>query len=395
MRNIIITGGGLVNKGAQAMIYITVSELRRRFPEHKIYLLTSEAITVDDLHINDKNIELLSWHPLKFARAQSNLLLKAICSIKNSKEYKYTRSVYGNCDLMVDISGYSLGSNWPDKICNDFLDNIEYAISFDVPVVLLPQSFGPFDFPNDSLVDKRIRKLLPRVRIICAREKDGYDSLISEYGLKNVVMRPDIVLSSSIDYNSCGLFKYPSVDPVRSNSVALIPNENLLKFTDKDGLMNVYKGVISHLTAAGDNVYLVFHSNNDRVLCEEIKAVCGNNEKLFLADKDLSCVEFNELVKGFKYCVASRFHSIVHSFKNGIPCISLGWAVKYKDLLHEFGQDDYLIDASVGLDLNGIIERIDRMENRCGIESGIILSALENVQKQSVFDILDEVIEIK
>ena len=33
MRNIIITGGGLENKGAQAMTFITVNELAKRFPK--------------------------------------------------------------------------------------------------------------------------------------------------------------------------------------------------------------------------------------------------------------------------------------------------------------------------------------------------------------------------
>ena len=40
MRNIIVTGGELFNKGAQAMTFIAVSELRRRFPNHEIFLLS-------------------------------------------------------------------------------------------------------------------------------------------------------------------------------------------------------------------------------------------------------------------------------------------------------------------------------------------------------------------
>lgn len=40
MRNVIITGGELFNKGAQAMTFIAVDELRRRFPEHQIFLLS-------------------------------------------------------------------------------------------------------------------------------------------------------------------------------------------------------------------------------------------------------------------------------------------------------------------------------------------------------------------
>ena len=36
MRNIIIAGGGLVNKGAQAMTLICVCELKKRYPDKYI-----------------------------------------------------------------------------------------------------------------------------------------------------------------------------------------------------------------------------------------------------------------------------------------------------------------------------------------------------------------------
>lgn len=38
MGNVVITGGNLKNKGAQAMTFITVDEIRRRFPKETIYL---------------------------------------------------------------------------------------------------------------------------------------------------------------------------------------------------------------------------------------------------------------------------------------------------------------------------------------------------------------------
>ena len=40
MKNIIITGGELFNKGAQAMTFITVDEMKKRFTDHNIYVLS-------------------------------------------------------------------------------------------------------------------------------------------------------------------------------------------------------------------------------------------------------------------------------------------------------------------------------------------------------------------
>ena len=40
-RYVLITGGELQNKGAQAMTFITVSEVKKRFPDRKIVLLST------------------------------------------------------------------------------------------------------------------------------------------------------------------------------------------------------------------------------------------------------------------------------------------------------------------------------------------------------------------
>ena len=50
MRNIIITGGELFNKGAQAMTFVTVNELKKRFPDHQIYLLSKPPVVVHLAH---------------------------------------------------------------------------------------------------------------------------------------------------------------------------------------------------------------------------------------------------------------------------------------------------------------------------------------------------------
>ena len=57
MRNIIITGGGFGNKGAEAMTYVTVSEIRERFPKHKIYLFLPEKDRLEkDFKSNFNNL---------------------------------------------------------------------------------------------------------------------------------------------------------------------------------------------------------------------------------------------------------------------------------------------------------------------------------------------------
>lgn len=392
MKNIIITGGGFANKGAEAMTYITVSEISRRYPNHKIYLYLPEESKLELNFKNNLKFEFLGWHPLKFAKAQKNVFTKILCKILNRKEYTETVEIYKNCVLMVDISGYAIGSNWSYKICSDYLDNFEYANAFDIPVYLMPQSFGPFDFKDEEGkdIDKRIADIFPKIKLICAREKEGLEALKSKYKLENMILQPDIVLNNrEIDY-SLVFKKTPAVNnpKVNNNSVCIIPNGKIMEFGNPDEVNKAYDSIIRELLNNSSTVYLVYHSTLDREICLKLKERFSNESRVVFLDKDFSCIEYNELVKQFKYIIASRFHSIVHAYKNGVPCIALGWAQKYCDLLNEFNQLNYFYDVREQLCIENLMDSIRALEKTYINESNIIMEHLKEIQKTNVFDLV-------
>lgn len=391
MKNIIITGGGLTNKGAQAMTLITVDALRKRFPEHMIYLYSETDRQRSDAEKSIYRFSFTGWYPMKFARCQHNHLLRAVTWLKNHAELREAETLYKNTDFILDISGYALGSGWSNKICSDYLDILEFAQSFGIPVYLMPQSFGPFDFRAERKeLDERIRRLLPNVKMIFAREQEGYDALVDTYHLTNVQMAHDVVLSSrEIDLSNV-FHKIPdmNIPEIFSNSVAVIPNTMNTNVIGVDSVNCLYCDMIEELLKCGRTVYVLAHSGMDAGFCRSLKEIYADNNSVILLDQDFSCLEFNELVKKFDYCVASRFHSIVHAYKNGIPCIAIGWATKYADLLKVFGQESYLFDVREAIDRNSITKAIADMELCYRDESKKIISSLANIQKQNVFDIL-------
>jgi len=214
MKNIIITGGGMVNKGAQAMTLIAVHELRVRFPEHRIFLYSPVDLANKKLDKSQFAFDFTGWYPMKFAHCQRNPLQRAIILLRSRSELLEAEAIYRNTDFIVDISGYALGSNWSDKICNDFLDILEFTQGFNIPVYLMPQSFGPFDFGADrKVLNDRIKKLLPTAKVIFAREQEGYDALVNTYGLTNVRLATDLVLDNMTYFdvnNMVSLLKVPT-----------------------------------------------------------------------------------------------------------------------------------------------------------------------------------------
>lgn len=389
MRNIIIAGGGLVNKGAQAMTLISICELKKRFPKHRMVLLTWDVSPAAKAKHAMYDLELLEVPPLKFSRAARNPLLRTMYSLRYRQAFTNADSIYRNADLFVDISGYALGSNWSTKVCNDYLDAIEHALAYEIPVYLLPQSFGPFDYQGEAgrAIDERTRRLFPKIKHIFAREQEGYDALSSRYGLTNVTLTHDMVLSSRIEDYSPALREKPvfELPAIPENSMGLIPNVRVGDNGANDPL-TVYTAAVQAGLAQGLNVYITYHSSQDWELCDAIKAAFADEEKVVLLDRDHSCMEFNELVKKFRFVVASRFHSIVHALKNSVPCIALGWATKYMDLMKLFCQERFVFDLRKPVDADQVAQAVARMADRWQQESETICTALPELQKENVFD---------
>ena len=393
MRNIIITGGGMDNKGAQAMTLIAVHELRQRFPDHRIWLYSPVDLANKNLDKSLFAFVFTGWYPMKIARCQHNPLQRTITLLRNRSELREAEELYRNTDFIVDVSGYALGSNWSDKVCNDFLDILEFANGFGIPVYLMPQSFGPFNFSDGrQALDARIRKLLPTAKVIFAREQEGYDALVNTYGLTNVHLATDLVLGNKgIDLDNVFRIR-PAMDlpEIGKDSVAVIPNSMNANVSSQETVVSMYAEVIEKLLALNKSVYLLSHSTMDAALCHTLKAHFSENDAVVLLEQDFSCLEFNELVQKFCYLVASRFHSIVHAYKNGIPCIALGWATKYHDLLKLFGQDEYVFDVRSQADTAAMLAAIDRMDSCYDDEAVKIRQRLNAVQQVNVFDVLSE-----
>lgn len=392
MRNIIITGGELFNKGAEAMTFITVDELKKRFPNHKIYLLSDMDLKRPKEERDRYAFSFLGWNHIKFAKCQKNFILRLLCKIKNGHELKEVEQIYKNTDLMIDISGYALADIWSFNHCNLYLEHLEYAKAFEIPVYLLPQSFGPFDFKGKSgqIIDEKIRELLPTAKIIYAREKEGYDALKKYYGLANVQISEDIVLQSK-GYNINNIFAYPQTFemPLTDElSVGLIPNSKNQEMSKHNNLDELYKVLIDYELKRGHKVVLLSHSSQDIKLCKKLKESYKTDSRVILFEKEFGSIEFNEIVKHFKYVIASRFHSVVHAYKNNTPCIVLGWATKYHDLTKIFEQEKYMVDVREILDANKIVLKLEYLNENLNKEKEIISERLLQIQETNVFDAL-------
>ena len=411
-KKILITGANFNNKGAQSMLFVTVNEIRKRFDEAEIFFQTGEQLNLENYKIQLFPVTNNMWRigaggissawygTLQLIKCWIRSFLKRDNFIDGVIRLRDSLISLNSVDLIIDISGFALGEKW-DKAHNyGYIYKIICAKNRNIPMYILPQSIGPFYYEKNigkleaSHIRKMLCKYLKYPKVIYAREKDGIKSL-KEIGItENVRLSPDIVLQSSeIDLRN--IFKNPvnlNAPLVKEeNSVALVPNFQCVRHGDKKTVISLYISIINHLLRSKKEVYIIRHSNDDEGLCKMIYDAV-KSDYLHLINDDLSCIEYDEITKKFNYIVASRFHGIVHALRNTIPCIALGWAIKYQELLKSVGMERYVFDiTNDNIDFEEVMSAINDMEENLEANKAIITERLCDIRKNSCFGFLDEI----
>ncbi|MBQ3451576.1 MAG: polysaccharide pyruvyl transferase family protein, partial [Selenomonadaceae bacterium] len=296
----------------------------------------------------------------------------------------------GDSDLIIDISGYSLGSKWGMNNSRAYLNKMRFARALNVPIILMPQSFGPFDFDKKQKeMDKKIKDVMTYPEYIFVRELDGFHPLRKKYKLENVFFHPDLVLASpqtdpAYIYKDVPKISVPKV--LDASCVAVVPN---MRSLDRPGVnpwrtLQVYYEIINFLRKEGKLVYLFHHSTGDIALCSWLKSLFAEDDRVVLWEDNFSCFGYDAVCRQFDFMIVGRYHGIVHAYKNNIPCILMGWAVKYKELAQLMYQSKYFFDlAAPEFDIREIFSAIHDMENNLELNKKILRERLGQVQANS------------
>ncbi len=384
---IVVTGGQLFNKGAQAMTFITADEMAKRYPDTEMVLLSNM-----DSRRSKEEREQYKFKIQKYPSALQLLLLQykftaAILRKIGSPEAKAYEELMENTAALIDVSGYALGSNWGYRKTIFYLTRIAVARRHKIPVYLMPQSFGPFDYKGilAPFVKRMIRKNLGYAKEVMCREQDGYALVHEEYGIGNATIVPDLVLQNE-EINPANIYKeVPDLrlEEMKGGGVAIIPNQKAMLYGQPEALHEMYQKIIETLLARGKEVYLIYHSAEDLEICREIKKRSGQ-DKVHVIEQELSCLEFDSLVQRFDFVIASRFHAVVHAYRNAVPAVVPGWAVKYKELLDCFSQGEFMFDVRGEIDADIVAAAVDKMcdtysDNREKIRKGLIKIRAEKI----------------
>lgn len=391
---ILVTGAGWTNKGAQAMLFVTVTELAKRFTDKEICAVVPKCLFEQKKNSGEFKFKLVDDTICRSSALYvlgGRWIFRAFRERVKFCDMLYAKHIWKNTECVFDISGYKIGKKWgPEKSA---LGAMIAALANKVGAkcYYLPQSFGPFDFniteENQKRYDELLKDWLSKANLICAREKEGKQMLEEQYGLTNVRHMPDIVLQNK-EYNLKSIYNnVPEIRTleVKKKSVALIPNLHIAGMKINDGYQ-IWEETIRQLLLREYNVYLLVHSGEDMEIVRKLKDIFKDQDRVILVEENLSCIEYDLLVSKFDYLVASRYHSIVHAYRRGVPCIVLGWADKYVELLNDMNQPQYMFDLREKLSMEKVCQAMDDMEEKRDENAKMIKKTVDDIQKENIFD---------
>lgn len=395
MKKFIITGIQMRNKGSQAMFLSLRHALKAAFPGCEVVGFSNkydspEQYTFKLLPYDDYTRPVFKYR-LNQVPLLEPIMTRLVSRLKNTDKWNgkiaEMDKALREADAIFDASGYTLGSGWSKEGGGLLLQTIRLARRYNTKIILMPQSFGPFDWDDDDTDDflKEVKQELAYCTRIYAREKEGYECLLS-LELDNVELSTDMVIREK---------PFPEADEIRAfgtgptinypepGSVGFIINENVFRIGNPGAVLNLYANLLDKLIDEGEKVYILTTSTADTKLVDDVLGKTRNSDSVNLISGEYSSPELIDIISKFKYVVASRYHSVVFAYRSGVPAIILGWASKYTDLAEHFQQEDYVFDIrEPGVDQ--ITQKIDKMSANHEAESRRIKERLEDLQSTSV-----------
>lgn len=401
---IIVSGANFNNKGAQSMLFIVADEMRRRFSDCEISFLSSEDLDLSNYKVKQVYFSVETSKIMNFDLKALWLLclryIKEVLKKIAKKNYHIHDPLHSlreikECDCIIDVSGYQLGDKWSKDLNYLFLNVIKFAHNNNIPIYLMPQSFGPFEYDDFSSNEKRrlledISKYLNYPEVVYAREKSGYEALKS-LGVKEVSLSPDMVLQNTgLDLHNIFIsVPYIKLPDIEKDSIGIVPNAQCFKFGNNEDLMYMYQILIGEMLSWHKTIYLIKHSGEDYRICNSIKMMFSDEDQVILLNEDYSCIEYDTLVNKFEFVISSRYHGAVHALRNGVPCMTLGWADKYLELMKHMGLEKYNFDISKEINIDSIVFAIREIINNYDSCKATITESLTKIRNTSCFQVFN------
>jgi polysaccharide pyruvyl transferase WcaK-like protein len=320
-----IHGTGTHNRGAELMAIAIAERMRVRYPDVRIAV---PFFGFGDFVARGRHGFLTTWElPGRLRGKLTSLALQ-----HGSPKVRTMLGIInpGDVDVVIDASGFAFSDQMGAAAARELLAKMSQPHRRGQRLILLPQALGPF---LNAEVATASRDLFSRADFVCARDTQSYMASERLGGARHLWQYPDFTISVRPEFSEEA--RLPS------KFTAIVPNYRMLDKTGKgENYLNFLRNVIVLLRDKNLNpIFLLHDADEDHKV---IRRVDPEGALSVLTHSD------PRVLKGIlgraEMVIGSRFHALVSSLSQGVPCVGAGWSHKYQELFRDFGVEDFLLN---------------------------------------------------
>lgn len=374
MAFIIISGFkiGCNNRGTEALSYGALSFLKeygymnssdellniqyvKRFWK-KEYRTTTEIIRLQNQEIKRTIVYAPIWERYLFSISHVFLPFSVIGKV--IKKIKLVAAINGG-DGFSDIYG--------TKTFLRRLDDTLIAMYKGIPLILLPQTIGPFgNQTNKEIADK----ILSYANMVFVRDDKYCESL----KVLNVQYELTKDLSAYMHPEPFDIMIEPNSIGINVSGLAYSNG-----FRSLSGQFDLYPKLVAKLIAAFQEkhtVYLIPHSynydnpednNDDYVACKDVYENLENKHNVVFIDKNLHSPHVKYVISKMSFFIGTRMHANFAAIYTGVPVFGLAYSYKFEGAFNNNGlngeKQTSLINNISEDDIPNIISKIIHFYN--------------------------------
>lgn len=320
------------NLGCQALAFSIMNELEEISKKDGVKLF----YTIFFYKISEEKSKELS----KLLKIDEDRIHQVLMKTKSQKQNRIVKGEYKKCDFIIDMSG---GDSFSDiygikrMVKESFYKNI--AIKNKIPLVLGPQTYGPYNHKLSKIIAKKIFK---KAKLIFSRDEEsaevvknmsGRESLVTTDIAMRLPYKKEEKKKNSIGINISALMWYGGYSGKNQFSIKLDYKKLIKKIIEEyKEKYDIY--LFSHVNATG------IQAEDDYLICKEI----SKKYNVKLAPKFENAIQAKSFISSLELVIASRMHATIAAFSTGVPAISIAYSKKFERLYNNLNYK-YFINA--------------------------------------------------
>ncbi len=372
------------NRGDQALVLETKRIIKDALPECEVYLMSSG----ETKQMQSEGIKIFKdilKHPSRFGNNKSNITygfklrtywgVIAIYDLVNSllilnrftrkifyhfftSETKKSIRLYENCNF-VFVKGGGFLHDYSGGLVGLYTMyfqtyHIRLATRMNKKIYIMPNSYGPF---KNNYTAKMLNRILNKCEIVTARESISSDA--TKNGLQRDIERyPDLAFYLETKSNNRVNEHYKKLHlSTTQNCVVAITvrpyrfygyenpekkyyeyKQTFVKFIEYLQANKIVALLVVHTRAEND------HENDERCIDEIFTMLKSHKDVHKISNNNFNCYDIKNVYSNCSYVVGTRFHSVIFSLQQSIPCLAVTYGGHKGDgIMDDLGLPEYAI----------------------------------------------------